>query len=1603
MKLFRKSMSVFLAVILLMTACLPAFNGAAATIIYSEQYNALTAFLADEHVRDLNNYEIVNKKSDDVITEGFNTEAGAFSYSHTVYAKDDVENSILKAANRFYYIAESLMSYTYGVGFYSAELLYNEILFKLEDHFDGMKDAGWLDMDNQPIHVMEEDEQRYYAVLEELGGRFDKDNLITMGVNYYYNEDIGYYVDELGARYYPTDAELDAYKAAERQLAADGVSSPSFVQLAEYDLAFKKVTAYEYYNVPTIISYFMATGTYMNAGNWYHEFDFIVCTDKETVLLDMDSLMNFSTTVITVTTGIYQFRYQRGFDSLGTTAHYFFKQTDMEDIYIAYGDDYDLDKSPAALPFVGQNPDTVGQAAKLYTAIQQDTTTIPGLLAINNSFNTVFNSAPASEYAGTYYVGNTWDSQFLTFTNEQLDNMEKGSLTVAGQDLYTLRSYAETLTNMYSNAVLVNLFEENIGNIKNLQYLLTSGQQAPTRTVRGTATYTGEVTNLNSIVTQFDDLFTNADVMATVDMFLGDTLNDLLGLEAGAAKPYTTAQELVGILLQNMLYTDDMCTLIVKSIYPMIANLLMNLFAEVDGFQNTLDSLADWALTKLNAALTPGKLATYLVDYPDAQEVLEEAVKNREDSMYAWNYVNWDAMSWTRDKNGIKTPLDDKEDFIAALAATFRGLRVALLCIFCGGDATDKDFKLSLLADIVNIPEIAGYENLLLPLLEALGLQPDSSGADNLPRNRCYDADTYRARASAGILDGDSYLIDIVSPLLTWVEETVAKQPIATICKLLPNLVNFIIRDTTVTYLDENGKTQTRKDNLLGCLDTIVIYIKTTSIEITPLKITELLGDIASALDSLNHILDHFIDLSTKDGVNYSLPKFHEKKLVENGTMLANHTLRVDNPGYVFLYLLRYVLTAIGYRYDIYNTDLPYLIECFGIDLNGELFMGMTFADLIYNIMLHPDEALCTLLELFYPNEAGNYYEKRAYTYPLDQINYYTDTLLNPTLNPNRSYGAKVVYSEMWTQEMASEVVSDIGPLADNVLKLIGVEGMEEGLGAFLEDLIYGYITNDTINMLFNLLYQLLSGVDGTLGDFDLIALLDHAFDIEISPARVALRVTEMLGDDNVPTYNAGDELMPYTELLKYNTWEDLFLPLKFDGDLGQDVPTLTDANFNWGIEGGKLETGEAFIRVISALLSPASFIFEFLLLDQPLDVFGLVSLPSYAGYQYWFIALLELLTCPAEKILTYNAYYEQTVGLQETNPDRAYSNTFYYVLSPILGLLDKVLEDPITAVFNLLPNLMFFISTGAMNDLINNIVHFAYVILDIAKPILNAYDLLNGLLSNLDLGGFKLNLSLPLDIDFNSVISSLLSSVLGEAIVLGTREVTDENGNVTEEDITLPLPYIDFYTLCAGKLERFESKEGRKIVRLDAAGGGDLLTALLRLVISVLFIDDNIDALLSLILNVSTNLDEYDKETMSILFDSLSGLMGEFDTADIILVVLYHLITKLTSLSTTLVDLLADSGLTIMDLVAVIGAIESVDDIGMIIDFIGALGEKNEPENPEGGEGETPEGGEGEQPPQDSGDEGGGTMGAFMSIFDKIKAFFEKMILFIKQALGFA
>ena len=85
--------------------------------------------------------------------------------------------------------------------------------------------------------------------------------------------------------------------------------------------------------------------------------------------------------------------------------------------------------------------------------------------------------------------------------------------------------------------------------------------------------------------------------------------------------------------------------------------------------------------------------------------------------------------------------------------------------------------------------------------------------------------------------------------------------------------------------------------------------------------------------------------------------------------MTSFNTIDVRNPGVVLLYVLRFVISALGYKYDISDNadqDLPFLIECFGLDIDKDLFQGLNLKDIIYNVMLHPDDAICALLELFY-------------------------------------------------------------------------------------------------------------------------------------------------------------------------------------------------------------------------------------------------------------------------------------------------------------------------------------------------------------------------------------------------------------------------------------------------------------------------------------------------------------------------------------------------------------------------------------------------------------------------------------------------------------
>ena len=127
---FRKSLSVFLAAVMLFTVMSVGFTGMAAEISYNDQYEILAGLLKNDYVKDLTNYTVTNTIPDDE-NGGFNGETRSFDYDHVVIAEDNAENAILEASNRFYLIAEELMTYQYGYGCYDAATLVAAVSEKL--------------------------------------------------------------------------------------------------------------------------------------------------------------------------------------------------------------------------------------------------------------------------------------------------------------------------------------------------------------------------------------------------------------------------------------------------------------------------------------------------------------------------------------------------------------------------------------------------------------------------------------------------------------------------------------------------------------------------------------------------------------------------------------------------------------------------------------------------------------------------------------------------------------------------------------------------------------------------------------------------------------------------------------------------------------------------------------------------------------------------------------------------------------------------------------------------------------------------------------------------------------------------------------------------------------------------------------------------------------------------------------------------------------------------------------------------------------------------------------------------------------------------------
>lgn len=769
----------------------------------------------------------------------------------------------------------------------------------------------------------------------------------------------------------------------------------------------------------------------------------------------------------------------------------------------------------------------------------------------------------------------------------------------------------------------------------------------------------------------------------------------------------------------------------------------------------------------------------------------------------------------------------------------------------------------------------------------------------------------------------------------------------------------------------------------------------------------------------------------------------------------------METEGLVLLFLFRYLFSALMYRtYDsgaqAFTSDYT-LLDAFGLDkemLQDDLFAGLRLQDIVDNIVLNPDGAIAALYELFYKNEFGSIYKVvngivtrgDEYSYAPEEVDYHTDEIFGYAEEYNDyNYGTTTLYSEHWTKEKASYMVDNLDDIADNVFKMLKLENMgslTELLEGFIGDLLF---TNDMLSTIASALYGLLGDLGGSI---DLPGILNAALDVDMSKETLANALIYEFGDaakknGQIVNEDGSVEVVVsvYNKLIEENrltakheedaenahTAQD-YEAYRIAKDLAIESAKYTDNTFykigideetgeentlyayDWGYNNpditSQFSNPEIFLRALSAIASPFAILFKFLFAGEDLSVLNLITIPGYEAYYYSWIPLMETLGA-TDGLVDFEQYFSRIFNGESDLAENC--DTIYYTVKPLIGFVEKVLANPIETVFNLLPNLLFFISLGGLNDVINNLVHFAYVLLDILGPVFDAYPLVNSLLSNLNIGGMQLNLSLPLDFDFNQLVNQLLEGLLGETlsfdienknIVLGTQEVEkevfiptldaegneqlDEEGNVigtfemqtvTEEvyavgTLNIALPYIDFSTLCAGTVMKMMSVSGRNYVYLNAAGGADLLTLVFRIVTDTLFFMDNAVNIANFLIGFCQLDDENGSDELLMeIFTYLNVKANEAEMPDMILNLIFTIYQLLVPVADMLGSRFANVDFSITDL------FDGMDDTELTMSRIEQLLDSGEGSNP--------------------------TLSGFGRLIELIKQFFEKIKIFFQSIFG--
>lgn len=227
---------------------------------------------------------------------------------------------------------------------------------------------------------------------------------------------------------------------------------------------------------------------------------------------------------------------------------------------------------------------------------------------------------------------------------------------------------------------------------------------------------------------------------------------------------------------------------------------------------------------------------------------------------------------------------------------------------------------------------------------------------------------------------------------------------------------------------------------------------------------------------------------------------------------------------------------------------------------------------------------------------------------------------------------------------------------------------------------------------------RVLSGIDATLNDFAVefggAKSLRSSIQAAVYDSAVVTTVAKTV-------YGAlsGEEMQAAAALLGLPATPGALaasLPSRYSaakGALSRAKSWDALSTVNWSFRSGDRS---GFQSALTAVLSPMRPLLEALLANGAAPVLGGLRIGGTNGYNTAVIPLLEALSCPAKSIKTYDEY------VKGRGTDRILTD----VLTPVLDLLDQLAAKPVATLTRILPNAVFFVQNGGLQQCVENLLY---------------------------------------------------------------------------------------------------------------------------------------------------------------------------------------------------------------------------------------------------------------------------------------------------------